>query len=263
MTIVTDQTQRRIYKSDPIQEAVCEFRFSSPEKGWALLPGQIYSLVSDLFPQEPVQLESQELFRLSAGGPGAAEIRVGNQAPPVEFRSEDERLGLTVKPMVMVVHARRPYVGWDRMSSTIQRCLEATAELLPDFSLSRIGLRYINRVSIPAPLGETSDYFRLRPLHLAGDSELQTFIARSEHRLGGDDNRRLIATFASGELSEDTFDVILDLDVIQQGLSLSDPAEILRLVVELREVERYYFEESITSRTREELFGGFTVTPSR
>src|SRR5579871_3945445 len=101
-----DEVQRRVYEHDPIQEALCELRFRAPTTGWAILPGQLFNQLSDLYPSDPTtdlpfggvtpQLTPQALasvqVQMSPGLPGR-----------VRLHDPDAARGLFVTPGVLTV----------------------------------------------------------------------------------------------------------------------------------------------------------------
>ena len=74
--------ERKIYRNDPIQEALCEIRFVKPDKGWALLPGQLFERLKDEYPSEPTQDENFGGFGpLGAGNNAPFQVRIAQGIP--------------------------------------------------------------------------------------------------------------------------------------------------------------------------------------
>lgn len=261
--VVIPGFSRRIYENNPIAEATCEFRFSSPSDGWLFFPYRLQEKLTDLFPSEATT-DSQAFPPAVNGVPGMSgspvQVLVGMGNPNrIKIASEDGKSMLIAAPHSLAISVLEPYSGWEYFSEAIKRLLAAFAELTNgDFSVERVGLRYINRVN--APVDNVSEFFSLKPLSFDGlDVTPNTFVSRSELKFSEIGGRVLIATFAKGLEVSFGESVILDLDVVAQSLSdVKTPEKAFDVVLELRDVEKRAFEAAITERTRLELFGGYT-----
>src|SRR5580700_3961195 len=136
LKMIVPSVPRRVYKYDPIQEAVCEFRFVAPQAGWSVMAGRLYERLNDLYPNEPAQgmaIVPQPSERPSAPG----QVRLSNP---------DNTALATVGQHLISVHSVRPYMGWELFLEHIDRTLAAFADIVEsDFEIERIGLRYINQ----------------------------------------------------------------------------------------------------------------------
>ena len=252
-----------MYRSDPIQEALCELRFRKPTSGWALLPGLLYERLRDDYPAEPIQDSSGFNIGPIPGGPNVAQVQfMMGQGVPGRIRlcSEDNSEQLLIAGNSITVSCLRPYKGWTRFRERIVRVVQNLDEVFEDgFDLERIGVRYINKVT--SALDEVDKYFGVKPVQYSEvPLKLANFICRSELPLIEDENTLIVATFASvmGEQA-----IALDLDVISQNLTGVDSvSQCMDLVDRLRQLEREAFEMSITDEAREGPFGGFDVSAS-
>lgn len=259
---VIAQVPRRIYAKNPIVEALCEFRFSAPTEGWIFVPYRLHEKLADLFPSEPTT--DAPAFAPTVGGVlgqaiPSVQVVVGiGGSGRIKMASADGKSTLIASSQSLAVNMLDPYSGWERFSETLKRVLAAFTELTNgEFSIERIGLRYINRVS--TPVKKVSDYFSLSPLSFDGlDLVPATFVSRSELKFSEDGARVLIATFAKGVEASVGDSVILDLDVVAQGLTdVNDSRKAFDIVLELRDVEKRAFESAITEKARLDLFGGY------
>lgn len=256
-------TTRRVYRVDPIQEALCEIQFRSPTRGWAVIPGQLYERLRTIFPSEP-ELEGQpQALQLKGPGGPAAEITLSQGPAGVRLQSEDGTRRLRIREGALSVHALAPYPQWPAFSSMIRSVLEVFEDVASeDLDVARIGVRYINRVMEPTNPTEISEFFVVAPLAFPGvDVTLHNFLGRTEHQVGDDPTRKLIATFASTQSGEGRPAFMLDLDLIAEQLDgVTDVESIMSVAQSLRDTEREVFEASITDKARE-AFGGFEEVP--
>ena len=160
---------------------------------------------------------------------------------------------LTVGHNVLSTSDLEPYSGWESFRPRIEDASNVYNELASPEAISRVGLRYINRIHQAAVETNFSDYFRVEAPSPPGmEVSIRSFLTRSEARLPSGDI--LVLTFASSRLEngEDAF--VLDLDVSREFES--EPlVSLMRIVDELRTQEREAFENCITDRARE-LFDG-------
>ena len=252
---------RKIYAKDPIHEALCEFHFSQPSDGWIAMPFKIQERLRSQYPNDPISDVQAMPVPMSVGPQMiGAPITLGMpNSGRLRFVGEDNRNLLLVSQGLIGVSAVAPYAGWPVLKERVEEALRAVSEVCKDkFSISRIGVRYINRVV--APVESVGDFFELTPLSFGEvDVTTKSFVSRSEMRVGDDDNRVLIAMFATAFDASGSKSVILDLDAIAQNLGdVVTVEQAMDLVEELRVFERQAFESAIKESARIELFGGYS-----
>jgi uncharacterized protein (TIGR04255 family) len=244
-------------------------RFSAPVTGWAVLPGLIYEQLKDDYPAEPIQ----EGIGFQAGAPGvfpsfpppqggqpSLQIAFGAGPPNrVKLSNDDGTELLLISPGSIAISCLRPYRGWERFEERIDSAIHGFVNVCDnEFSVSRIGLRYINRV-FASPF-DIDRYFGLRPVSFEDmPLRLSTFVCRSELPSLENENHLVIATFAS-TLAPEGPAIVLDIDAIAQNLEQISSIDSLWLTIsELRLLEKRAFESSITNEARNGPFGGFEV----
>lgn len=240
--------ERRIYENPPIAEAVCEIRYSSED--WdPTIPGRMQERLGERYNGKPQEqrLIQTDLRQVDApDGPGV-EFQ-GLQQTRIQLRDISERRVLSIADNALSVSDLEPYSGWEEFFARIEEAIRTFGELVQSLSISRIGVRYINRISVSEDPVDLHEYFQVSPQLPEGlDVAMQAFLSRSESRY--DDGPGLTVTFAS---SEGAF--ILDLDVWNEVEAISNLEDVLEIVCDLRNRERVAFENSITDKARE-LFG--------
>ncbi len=240
---------RRRYRNPPIEEALCEFQFV-PGPEWDLtMPGLIWERLKAEYPAKPrSQAVSTVQVGQQAGGP-SIELQ---QAPPrIQFRSADLRHLVAVGPGVLSVHMLRPYTGWEHLEARVASALLSYCSVAEPVGISRIGVRYINRIVVMAATVDLSDYFTSPPdPPSALPQQLASFIMRWESSFDDIDGR-LVTTFASVPEDGEQCAFILDIDVIREW---ADPMPIQDAMValnDLRARESVVFEALIQDKARE------------
>lgn len=177
---------------------------------------------------------------------------MGEQGTRILLRSEDERRLIGVGPQLLSIHNLKPYGGWDE--DFRPRVLEAFAayhDLYPETVITRIGVRYINHITIPGEMIDMDAYFNVGyNMPAAAVPTVNKFFIRLESEL--EDNVRLATTFASTDAPPDSCSFLLDLDVLvelgDEPLALNQAPHV---VDDLRARERIAFEAMIEDTLRE------------
>jgi uncharacterized protein (TIGR04255 family) len=125
---------------DPIVEALLEIRFETPE-----LPELVVGRLSDLGPWR----DAKKLRLPFAEVP--SQLRSADQnlrfQPTIEVQGAAGFGAVRVGGNVISLHLLRPYPGWESAYPRFCTCVEEMFAAIPNLSVSRIGLRYINAFS--------------------------------------------------------------------------------------------------------------------
>ncbi|MDZ8138243.1 MAG: TIGR04255 family protein [Nostoc sp. DedQUE04] len=246
---------RRQYSNPPIEEAVCELRFA-PGQAWNFtVPGLFYEKARDLYTGEPSEQNSIATeFKFSRMQVVSPEVTLTQDLPKFLFPSADGTKLVGVGPNLLSIHSLRPYEGWDEFSKRIEQALQLYLEVAKPVGITRISLRYINRIVISSPdqAIDLSDYVNIYP-QLPDDlpSHISEFVTQAE-LIYEDIPAKLAITLSDSEPQPGEVVFILDLDIsqawVEKPLSFE---EVLSNLHELKSREGQVFESLITDRTRE------------
>lgn len=142
-----EKQERRIYKDPPVIEALCEFHFV-PNQPWDwTIPGLFYREVDSEFPirrqLNPFQIE------VSAGPEGTSVQNMAGNVERMQFVRPDEGALIQIGPNTVAVNHLKPYSSWETFKQMIDRALDVYRQVANPQAISRIGLRYINRLEFP------------------------------------------------------------------------------------------------------------------
>lgn len=245
---------RRIYKNPPIEEALCEIHFASTRDWDMTIPFLFREKIKHLYSGKT---REQNLLRagLQADLSGMAPTLMLEQGfGKIQFLSEDEKQIVGVGKNLISVHVIRPYPGWEHFEQRILEVLGAYIDAVHPSGVTKLGLRYINKIEIKAsgPI-DLAKYFvspPWGPTELAG--KLVNFIDRHEY-VYNDNPITAVMTFGSVQAPKDVQAFLLDIDLIWQWTAepLPPPTEIMQKINDLRTRERVLFESLITDVTRE------------
>jgi uncharacterized protein (TIGR04255 family) len=243
------------YRNPTIAEALCEVHFELREGAeWKpSLPGELFKKIQEDYPEmEPIQEFGVQWVAEPSGLaqrflPARPRFRYRHKVKPVLLQLAEKTITLNVLPR---------YPGWDVMVDGIADMWRRTSELLAPRTVSRIGLRFINRVpkesedQRPCAWFKTTDY--IAPAVLSSGAGL---LSRVEARLNAEN--RIIVTLgdqaalppgASGAF-------ILDIDrIVEKDLSV-DVEDIIAEAARLHEDVWEIFDSAKTEKLEHLLQG--------
>jgi uncharacterized protein (TIGR04255 family) len=249
--------KRRRYKNPPIEEAVCEFRFT-PGPEWDLtIPGKLHAVVRDTYPGKPRHQNVVEAALQSESG-RSPNLMFREGIMKVQLVNEAGNRMLAVGQDVLSVHVLRPYQnpedpetsGWDEFRPRIETGLRAYWTVAEPVGVHRIGIRYINKIVIPRPTIRIETYFACGPPPIKDlPEQVGALLSHVEYRY--EDGAKLLLTHANTEAPIGSVGFLLDLDVVREAPEPLPQERVMERVDELRERERSAFEAVITNAARE------------
>lgn len=247
-------SERRIYKTPPIAEAVCEIRYVSDD--WdPTIPGRMQERLGDRYDGKPQEQRLIQADLMHVDAPDGAGVGIqGRQQNRIQLRNQAQTSVLSIAESVLSVSDLAPYSGWENFRDRIEEAVRIYNDLASPSSVARIGVRYINHVRVFADVDNLGEYFNVTP-QLSPDlgASMHTFLSRSESRY--DDGVGLTVTFARLESKPGESSFVLDLDVWAEADIVADIETTLPVITDLRNRERIAFEQSITDKARS-LFNG-------
>ena len=243
------------YPNPIIQEAVCEIRFSLPDGvEWkpALL-GEMFKHIQPDFPDlEPVMQRGVE-FQMGTDGAGQL---VWPRQQLMRYKHSSRNLMLHLSKDILTVNVLPEYEGWVKMSDDIKYAWSVVYEVINPACVTRIGLRYIDRIErtypdeLPGEWLASSDYVPESIL-----KSLPGFLLRSETRI--DPHNRVIVTLGDpGDGSGQSGNaIILDIDCIIEKEIEVDLDAIMSETTQLHDHVWSVFHASMTPRLERRLQG--------
>jgi len=243
---------KRKYRNPPIEEVLVEFRFV-PGQEWDLtIPGKLHQhdAIKAQYPGKP---RTQKVFlgaELQAGPGYPPNLAVHEGVGRVQLVDERGNHLISLGLDVLSVNVLRPYDGWDQFRPRIETALQAYTEVAEPSGVSRVGVRYINKIVLPEKEIDLGTYFRCVPSPLPElPSKVTGFMSRMEFLY--DDAVKLLLTQASIDALESQSAFLLDLDLIWKSAEAKGLNAIMAIVDDLHEREVVAFEAIITDAARE------------
>jgi uncharacterized protein (TIGR04255 family) len=249
---VTHARPRPDYTNPPIEEGLCQFTFAVPLPWNVATPGLMFGKLSSEYEADPEeQAQLQASFELPPDAGGGANFAMNRGSSRYIYRDLSKTRLLIINSELMSVNSLKPYEGWDKLRVRVERNLGQVSELLPISGISKVSLRYINRIVVGGEGAiDTDKYFTL-PIHSGeeGKAAIVSFIHRVQSALT-DGRTTVTSTFATLEAPTGGHAFLLDLE-FQRNYEEPITAEVaMREADELKVMENAEFESCITDDTR-------------
>ncbi len=235
------------YKNPPITEAVIEVRFAD-----SLTEQQLEKLIAKQKSKFTIRkLEQVELKILHEEKSDAqTETKKTFLGYKLVDNSDSSNI-VQVKRNAISVSRLPPYEDWTKLISSLKKHYEwyTSKQFKP---LSRIGVRYINRIDIPAETGkiEVEDYFKIFP-HVPKTKfpDLNHFLMQTITAI--DDDKVLTINFHSTETPLlKHISMVFDLDVAQQANLPVSNSKLYNLLDVIRDKKDIFFEDLLTAKCK-------------
>jgi uncharacterized protein (TIGR04255 family) len=246
--------ERHRYKKPPIEEAVCDIQFA-PGTDWdPTLPGRLFEKLKRTYNEKPRQqqiVEAQLQGGTAEGSQSTLQHRLGKMR--VQLLAENGTRIVGISQDQLSVHMLRPYTKWEDFRPRIMDALNAYGDVAAPEGVTRLGLRYINRIVIDESDPDLGKYFEIPPKFpkVEPATRILGFFNRKESEYL-DKPIRIVVTFADMEpRPSEKSSYILDLDII--WIRASDPiplAEVPEVMDDMKTRHRQVFESLITNETR-------------
>ncbi len=147
-----------------------------------------------------------------------------------------------------------PYTHWDEVFAEASRLYRVYVETANPEEITRIAVRYINRMLLPEE--EVKDFSPFLTAPPPFPKELTAFITGFLTQVqvqdpGTNIGGTITQTIQQGAGEPGKVPVILDLDIFELGSKSPEPEALLNRFAALRDVKNRYFFSSITDRTVE------------
>lgn len=244
-------TAEHRYRREPIVEAIMDIRIVST----AEYTIQKLSLANVGFSSE--YPKRAQTFRQRIQGiltSDIPEVTAEQLATGFVFVSADEHQQYRVTAEGLTFNRLAPYVGWSAFRDEGRRLWAQFRNALGDsVVVSRVGLRYINRIEIPIQDGTVDlvQYFTTIPVSPELPQPIKGFFMRLEFYLPEVDGTLAVVVAGTPTSRKNHIGVLLDLDVFKVVSSPMSEDELWKTIELLRNAKNQAFEACITDRTRE------------
>jgi uncharacterized protein (TIGR04255 family) len=246
--MIAMQVQKR-YSRAPITEALIDFQVELPSEVALNALADMHSQVRIDYPtcQDFVHVQGQMLTEPEVTAT-ASKSHIGYR-----FLSDSEKQIILARLDGLTFSRLAPYDCWDTFRDEARRVWEIYRTLTYPKNITRLAVRYINRLDLPLPLEDLKEYLRTVPevspdLSPQGLSGYFMQLQIPQENSGGILvlNEAIIQPYET-----DVVSVLLDIDLSQTGNLPNDDEELWDFLEHLHTRKNQVFEACITDRTRE------------
>lgn len=242
---------RRIYKRPPVVEALVDIHVTSALQQSGASPLQALLSSAEKRYQDPQELRASSFVVDAATG---ATTSSSMELEGYRFTSVDGTEVIQARHRALTVSSLAPYEGWEALRDSAKVHWVRYRAVAQPTAVTRIAVRYINRLSLPFQGVQLRDYLQVVPA--IGDNlpnRIGQFLLRLEIVNPGDPGTRLIITEGRELNPADTrIFIVLDLDASKTvALDPADYDSLFRAIEDLHTLGNDAFESSITDKARE------------
>ena len=249
---LSDMKKHTVFKNAPIKEALLDIRTNLPSETNLAVLSTFYEEIKDRFPKRDERQSFQGGFQIKAGS--APEILgPSGGTDGYLFRSLDETKIVQARLDGFTFNKLKPYDRWESFSSEAKTLWEMYIKIAKPKTITRLALRYINRIELPLPLKQFKDFILTVPDIAEG---VPDGLAKFFMQLIIPDRERknvAVITETMEPAEKGVLPFIFDIDVYREVALAPTDSEIWNIFEGLRIYKNQIFLESITSKC-EDLF---------
>jgi len=238
------------YKRPPITEAVVEFRFREPVDQRVV--DKVSARLAERYPaHETIHVLD---IQINSGNPGAV------RASPAFIGYKRTNLDGTGIVIVATTHLTTsvlaPYPGWDVFQAIVRDNWKIGRTVLRYREISRIGIRYINRIDIPLQIEKNAlriaDYLTVFPSYSEADlPHVERFTLQLATHLTTIASSLIINVASVPSPLVDHVSLLLDIDIGRQDDVPQNDRDLWKFVDSVRLMKNRVFESAVTDTLRE------------
>ncbi|HHT9111297.1 MAG TPA: TIGR04255 family protein [Candidatus Brocadiaceae bacterium] len=238
-----------ILSKAPIAEALIDIRVKAREN---LKVEQFDSICNSISREYPVKktrskLEGRLEFKKGESPLSAATETIDGYI----FTSADQKQIFQARLDGFTFNRLKPYETWERFRDEARRLWGKYREVTSP-EITRVALRYINKMEFPLPVKDFGNYLAAPPTVPAGLSQgVSSFLTRvviHEPEIGA---AGIITQALEQIINPNVLTIILDIDVFKQKSEGITEEEAWQTLEKLRHFKNKIFFESITEKARE------------
>lgn len=131
------------YQTDPVVEALCEFRFEEAADWDLTVFGAFREQIGERLPHR----EQHQAFELTVPAQDDRDPQP-QPVPRMRFYDESRERLAQVGPHLLVVNVLRPYPHWGEFRPFIETCLDAYRKAAEPKNLRKMTLRYLDQIAL-------------------------------------------------------------------------------------------------------------------
>jgi len=240
-----------VFPNAPIVEALLDIRVRLAEDLDIQDLEKIHEVIKEDFPTKQEQQFLKGNIHFSSSEPPVSETTTSGVIGYL-FKSSQEDKVVQSRVDGFTFNKLKPYENWKSFSDEAKKFWNSYCQATPPQQILRVALRYINRIEIPLPIEDFSEYILTNPQIAPGlPQSLSSFLMRLELPHPETDSRAIITQTMDSPTKSNKLPLILDIDVIRDLQDIKDTKRIWSIFEELRHFKDEIFDKSLTDKAKE------------
>lgn len=241
---------KRLYKRAPIIEAVIDLNLKWKEPPKSDVLGACRTKLAENFPtQNPIHTVHMGMARQPDDG--NFRFTSGQKEVGLKLTSKANDRVVQITHRTFTYSHLAPYTRWELFRDEARSVWNAFLDTCTPEAVTRIAVRYINRIVVPEPVFELYDYFHLYP-RLPEDVPQDVSGYLLQLQMPQNDIGSLAVINMAMDISKAPTEIaiLLDLDVFSPADEQPKSETIWSRLEQLRDRKDLLFEACITDKTR-------------
>jgi uncharacterized protein (TIGR04255 family) len=236
------------YSRPPITEAIIDVRVTLPSGVTTDTLAQVqvgqeeaYPIRGDLFFQQTQLVPGTGIV------PHPGPALIGHS-----FRSQEGKQIVQALMGGFVFSRLQPYEGWEPFRNEARRLWEVYRAVARPEAITRVAVRYVNRLDVPHPRADLKDYLRVLPdLPTGLPDTVSDFFMQLQVPQEALQSMLVLNVASLKPAPPGVASILLDIDLFRATELPQEEASLWDFLERLRTRKNQVFEECITERTRE------------
>lgn len=243
----------QIFPNAPITEAILDIKAKLPDGVSLNIFDEFQENIKDRFGDRKTKHSFKAEFRFLPGKDESTPIiSKGKTDEGYIFHSKHENKIVQARLDGFTFNKLRPYEDWNKFHSEARELWELYDKIIKPVSVDRIALRYINRIEIPLPFDDFSEYILTNPqIAPKLPQSLSHFLMRIEIPNNEIGAVAIITQTMQKSTESQKLPLIFDIDVIRTNSYTEKRSDMWNDFNLLRCFKNEIFFNSITEKTKE------------
>lgn len=237
------------FPNAPIVEALLDIHVVFPTPIALDQLARFHESIRDRYPVK----QEQVLWEMQFGGQGTAiQQAVKSEPRGFMFKSDDGRRIVQARRDGFTVNWLKPYDRWETLRDTARPLWERYIEMFAPAQITRLGLRYVNRLELPLPFSDFREYVKTAPDIADGLPQgLNGFFMRLEIPDPQSDLLAIITETIEPAVAEGArLPLIFDIDIVRNAIFNPSDPDVWDLFERMRAYKNTIFFASTTDRAK-------------
>ncbi len=240
-----------VFPNAPIVEAILDIRTNLPEDIDLAALAKFQESVRERYPKRADRVVWQSGFQV--GQAGAVATHASQNTHGYQFTSEDGKKVAQARLDGFTHNKLKPYDRWGRFVEEAKELWGIYREVARPINITRIAIRYINRIEVPIPIEDIKEFLLTGPEIAQGApramaSYFMRLVLVKQHV-----DHVAIVTEATDQAPDDLrfMPIIFDIDVYLERVFQPEDDTIWSEFEAMREMRNEVFFSSVTDKCKE------------